>query len=228
MTHFDTWQWADFVRGLGDIASRSLMQTHLSSGCASCLKTVDTLRQVVEMASADAECAPPEYAVRYAQAAYTIRKPEPVSLARLIARLVHDSAREPLPAGLRAQDRLQRRALFAAGDYQVDLQLERQPVTHLITLVGQVAGRLHSTSLADVPVWLMERDSMVENTTCNTFGEFHLEYEPRRNLRLLVPLSDVGKRLEIALDHLIPGGRLPSRGANAARNAAKRKPRGQA
>jgi hypothetical protein len=52
----------------------------------------------------------------------------------------------------------------------------------------------------------MERESLVESTVCNQFGEFQMEYEPRRNLRLYVPLPEAGKRLEIPLSRLTPGG----------------------
>lgn len=223
MTHFNNWQWVDFVRGLGDASTRSMMQSHLSSGCAGCRKTADTLRAVVVEARADAAFAPPEPVIRSAHAIYTLGKPERVGLVSVIAQLIRDSAREPLPAGLRSQDRLSRRALYEAGDYHVDLQLERQPASGLITLVGQLAARRPPTTITDVPVWLMERDSLVENTTCNAFGEFQLEYQPRRNLRLFVPLREAGKRLEIALDHLTPGGRNPMRGALPARKAPRRK-----
>lgn len=227
MAHFDSGHWADFVRGLGDETTRSAMQSHLSSGCASCQRTVETLRGVAAAARADLDAAPPEYVVRYAHAVYSLARPE-TKLARLVARLVHDSAREPLPAGIRSEDRLSRRALFAAGDYQVDLQLEHQPASHLITLVGQVVARLRSTNLADVPVWLMQRESLLESTACNTFGEFHLEYQPRRNQRLLFPLNDLGQRIEIALDHLNPA-RKPRQGAAwAPRSSSRRKPRGHA
>jgi hypothetical protein len=214
MAHFDNWHWTDFVRGLCDEATASAMQAHLSSGCPSCQRTVEMLRAVFVAAQGEAAVAPPEHAVRYAHAVYSLNKPDS-KLERLVARLVRDSAREPLPAGIRGQERLSRRALFAAGDYQVDLQLERQPTSDVISLVGQVVGREQASNLADVPVWLMQRESLVERTTCNTFGEFSLEYEPRRNLRLLFPLQEVGKRLEIALDHLSPGKKLiPARPAS--------------
>jgi hypothetical protein len=215
MTHFDSWHWADFVRGLCDEPTQSVMRAHLSSGCLNCQKTVDTLRAIVAVAQEEAAVAPPEYAVRYAEAFYSHVRPQ-TTLERLVAQLVYDSATEPLPAGIRAGERLSRRALFAAGDHQVDLQLDRQPMSDIVTLVGQVVGRHQAANLADVPVWLMERDSLVTRTTCNTFGEFHLEYEPRRNLRLLFSLEEVGKRLEIALDHL-------SRGKKASSARSKRK-----
>src|SRR5688572_21136116 len=137
MKHFDIWEWADFVRGLGDRGVRSRMQAHQSE-CPRCEKTAGTLRDIVAAARADADYDPPEHAVRYAKAVYALAAPEKVRLPRLIARLVHDSMREPLPAGIRAQDRVSRRALYEAGGYHLDLQLERQPASGLIVLVGQL------------------------------------------------------------------------------------------
>lgn len=222
MKHFDIWQWADFVRGLGDNVALSGMETHLSSGCRRCQNTVATLRGVVEAAQADAQYEPPEYAMRYAKAVYAHASPEKISLPRLIARLVYDSMNEPLPAGIRAQDRSSRRALYEAGGYHLDLQLERQPASGLIILVGQLADRLQpSTSTADVPVWLMERESLVASTVCNHFGEFQLEYEPRRHLRLYVPLPEAGKRLEVPLNRLTPAGVRRRRAAT--RKSSRRK-----
>ena len=215
MAHFDSWHWADFVRGLCDEPTRSVMQDHLSSGCPGCQRTVDTLRKIIVAAKEDV--APPEYVVRYAQAAFSHRRPD-TKLERLIARLVYDSAREPLAAGLRTEERVSRRAIFAAGDHQVDLQLDREPTSDVITLIGQVVGRDQTSGLADVPVRLMQRDRLVTRTMCNAFGEFHLEYEPRRHLRLLFSLEEVGKSVEIALD-------LLGRGTKPSATKTKQKPR---
>lgn len=219
MAHFDSWHWADFVRGLSDEPTRSVMHAHLSSGCPSCQRTVDTLRAIVVAAKGEVAVTPPEYAVRYAQAVYSHGRLE-TKLERLVARLVYDSAREPLPAGIRAGERVSRRAMFAAGNHQVDLQLDREPTSDVVTLIGQLVGRPRALNPADVSVWLMQRERIVTSTMCNTFGEFHLEYEPRRNLRLLFSLQEAGNRLEIALDHLSRGTKSPS-----ARSATKRRPR---
>lgn len=207
MKHYENWVWADFVRGLVEPAVRQLMEAHLSAGCARCAKTVDMLRAVATASQKEAQYAPPDYALRLARAIFATASPEKITLRRVLARLLFDSDLEPLPAGLRAQDRVSRRALYEAGGYHVDIQLERQPTSDVVTLVGQLADRIQpETSTADVPVWLMERESLVESTVCNQFGEFQLEYEPRRNLRLFVPLPEAGKRLEIPLSRLTPGG----------------------
>ena len=207
MKHYDNWHWADFVRDLVEPTLRRSMASHLSTGCGRCAKVVDMLRAVTVSARQEAQYEPPASAVRIARALFATANPEKISLRRLVGRLIHDSFLEPLPAGLRAQDRVSRRALYEAGGYHVDIQLERQPTSDIVTLVGQLADHVQpETSTADVPIWLMERESLVESTVCNQFGEFQLEYEPRRNLRLYVPLPEAGKRLEIPLSRLTPGG----------------------
>src|SRR5262245_25343926 len=109
------------------------MASHLSSRCAGCQQIVKGLRGVALTARGELAYEAPESAVRLAQAIYSLQRPDSASLPRLIARLVHDSARAPLPAGIRAQNSLSRHALFEAGSYYLDLQLEHQPVSGLVT-----------------------------------------------------------------------------------------------
>jgi hypothetical protein len=218
MKHFGIWQWADFVRDLGEQETRSAMAMHLSSGCPRCQRIVNVLRSVAVTARSEFDYEPPGHAIRYAQAIYTLQRPEKATFARLVARLVHDSVRAPLPAGMRAQNRLSRHALFEAGSYYLDLQLEHQPASGLITLIGQLADRTKpETSTAETPVWLKERKRLVATTLCNRFGEFQLEYAPTRNLRLHVPLPAARKRLEISLNRLNPAPLSQSRSAKITR-----------
>jgi hypothetical protein len=204
MKHFNIWQWADYARGLADDGDRSAMDAHLASGCARCARTAGTFRSVTAVAGGEGGCEPPEHAIRYAQAIYSLFRPETTSLPRLLARLVHDSMREPLPAGIRAQSRLSRHALFEAGSYYLDLQLELQRPSGPVTLVGQLADRHNPAAHSAVPVWLMQQKSVVASTLCDRFGEFQLEYTPSRDLRLCVPLREMNKRLEIPLNRLTP------------------------
>ena len=228
MKHFNIWQWTDYVRVLGEEVARSAMDAHLSAGCARCQRTVNLLRGVASTARGEAAYEPPEHAIRHAHAIYSLSRPETASLPRLIARLVHDSIRDPLPAGMRSQDRPSRHALYEAGSYCLDLQLEQQLASGLVMLIGQLADRKKpATSTADVPIWLMDRKNLVASTLCNPFGEFQLEYAPARDLRLHVPLRAAGKRLEVPLDRLTPGLPGKSRAAKTARRQIKRKPRGR-
>src|SRR6188768_166412 len=105
MKHFNIWQWADYARGLADDIPRAAMDAHLASGCARCARTANTFRSLTAVAAGEFGHEPPEHAIRYAQAVYSLFRPETTRLRRLLGRLVHDSIREPLPAGIRAQTR---------------------------------------------------------------------------------------------------------------------------
>lgn len=224
MKHFSISQWADFVRDLGDRASRSAMEAHLFLPCPPCQRTVKVLRDVAVTARREADYEPPEHAIRCAEAIYSLSRPEKAGFPRLVARLVHDSLREPLPAGMRAQSSLSRHALYEAGSYYLDLQLEQQRTSGLVTLLGQLADRKKpAASTADVPVWLMDRKRVVTTTFCNRLGEFQLEYAPASRLRLCVPLREARKRLEVSLNSLTPGPPSSSRPAKITQRPSRRK-----
>src|SRR2546425_828568 len=106
MEHFDIVQWADFVRGLPGLADRTAMEEHLSSGRQRCAGAVRQLRKLVAVAGSDARYKVPDYAVDYVKAIYPLQQPAKVHiLAHTHTRLIHDSFREPLPAGIRSQGR---------------------------------------------------------------------------------------------------------------------------
>lgn len=201
MNHFTIWDWADFSRGVADEAVRPAMQAHLSSGCARCERSVRLLRGVSATALGEAHFEPPDRAMRYARALFSLQKPEKTGLARLVGRLIHDSALAPLPAGMRseAQADQTRHLLYEAGGYYLDVQVE-QPEPGRVSLVGQIAARNNpDASTANLPVWLLDRTSLVASTISNRFGEFQLDSVPAKNLLLRVPLPDVGKRLEVSV-----------------------------
>jgi len=210
MKHFTVWDWVDFVGSVDEPETHAAMNAHLGS-CPSCQRTVEMLRSVGELALRESGYEPPERALRYAQAIYSLYRPEKSGLARLIAQLVHDSAAVQLPVGIRAEDRLSRHLVYQAENYYLDLQLEYQP-SGRVTLVGQLANQgAPAVSTANVPVCLMERTTLLASTLCNQLGEFHLECAPSRNLRLHLPLPTAGKQLEVPLSDLDPDSRIPLR-----------------
>ena len=95
MTHFNAWEWTDFVSGTDGAGLHSEMSTHLA-GCARCQRTVDTLKTVTQLAQREGGYEPPEHAIRYAHAIYSLYRPEKSGLVQLIARLMHDSGLQVL------------------------------------------------------------------------------------------------------------------------------------
>jgi hypothetical protein len=207
MSHYDLEQWADFSRGLDRDIDRSAMETHLSTGCERCGRLAKMFGNVAAIARMEAVYEPPVSAIRLARAIHQPRKPE-----RTLARLVFDSFREPMLAGVRTQDRQTRHTLYEAGGYCVDLRLEQQRPGELAFLVGQLADRDHpGTGADDVRVELKTRKGILASANCNRFGEFQLEYRPEPALRLDVILGTSGRRLELPLGGLMdkPAGRGP-------------------
>ena len=205
--HLDTWKWVDYVRGVGEEAGRSAMEAHLSSGCRRCQTIVRTLRSVATAAGVETDYEPPEGVIRRAQAIFPPHRPE----MSVLAKLIYDSFREPLPAGMRAQGRLARHALYEAGDFFVDLQLEHEASSGTVMLVGQVSDREHPRiNTTSLPILLMARKGLVTSAMCNRLGEFEMAFRPARDLRLHVPLRESGGHVDLKMDELSPV-RLPGR-----------------
>lgn len=184
MTHFDITRWADYVRGLGEPAARADMMEHLSS-CRKCQTTVALFEKMVPVARAEVCHQVPDYAVHCAKAIYILQQPETVHiLAGVRSKLVFDSFCEPLPAGVRSQSRISRQTLYEAGDYAMDLRQEHERGSRQVTLVGQIVKRTGpGKAVANVPVCLLSGKTVVARAVSNQFGEFQMEYDPRKHLR---------------------------------------------
>ena len=198
--HVDITEWVDFVRGLGGSADRAAKERHLASGCQRCQRIVRVLGGFAALAPI-IEAGPTEQTLRRAEAIFPRRQPK----AGFLPRLVFDSFREPLPVGIRAEDQPARHVLYQAGGYFLDLQLEREPASDVITLIGQLSDRQQpATTTGNLPVLLMAPEGPVASAMSNRVGEFQLDYKPARNLRLHILLQAVGGRIDVGLDRLSP------------------------
>jgi hypothetical protein len=206
--HFQIQQWLDFLHGFAGEKDRVAMENHLSLGCEKCAGTVGRLRRFVAAASADAAYEVPDYAVRSARAIFALQRPQKVLiLPRLVAKLVFDSFREPVLAGVRSQHRITRQAMYEAGDYCVDLRMEREQGSSSVALVGQIANRIQPEQrIASVPIILMSGKKVLGRTVSNSSGEFQIEYQPRKSLSLYVPVLQAGKQIEVPLKDLFESG----------------------
>src|SRR6266704_1632676 len=95
------------------------------------------------------------------------------------ARLIFDSALQPLPVGVRSAQPAEQRLLYESGDVMVDLWLELQRDSQRINLVGQILHEAKSTlRLPCAPVVLQSKAEPIEATTRNQLGEFQLDFDP--------------------------------------------------
>jgi hypothetical protein len=204
MGHFDMTQWVDFARGLTPEPKRPALEAHLAS-CPECQTMVDFLRQITEIAGADPKVEVPAAVIRSAKFIFPATEVAAIpKLRRLAARLIFNPQAEPLPVGIRSEYRPVRQMVYEAGDYCVDLRVDSDRDSTHVTLVGQIANQsAPAKPLAGTPVILMSGKRMVCETVSNDFGEFCLEYTPKPNLRLCLPLESSGVQVEVALNRLL-------------------------
>jgi len=203
MSHFDINDWTDFARGCATGPDRAQMQAHLEDGCRRCRATVDLLQRVVVAVRADGLYEPPPDIVRCAKAISALQRPRATARGEWsVARLIYDSMREPLPAGIRAETRASRHAVFEAGSLFIDLRLEREQAQ--MRLVGQLTHREDPTRFPMAsPVLLLGRRDVVAHAVSNQFGEFQMNYPPVRDLRLCIALPDhPASRVEVSLNQI--------------------------
>jgi hypothetical protein len=126
------------------------------------------------------------------------------ALQLLMAHVTYDSTADLQPAGARATRPASRQMLYEAGDFCLDLRFDRERDSLEVMLVGQVANQKNPEfRVAKLPVLILSGQKVVTQTASNEFGEFSLEYIPRPNLRLCVPVKDAGVRLEVPLKRLL-------------------------
>ena len=205
MKHFGLAEWTDYARRVAAEDQRKAMEAHLAEGCKNCERSLDLIGTFAKTAKTAASYEAPDYMVRCARAIFALQQPEKVHiLPRALARLLYDSFREPLPAGIRSQQRLSRQALYEAGDFRLDLRLEQERGGSSVSLVGQIENRRDPQKrVGQIPVLLASGKEVVAKTLSNHFGEFQFTYRPKTGLRLYVPvLGEQTGGVDVALSGL--------------------------
>jgi hypothetical protein len=200
MNHFTFGEWADFARHLQDPVSTEHMQRHLDGGCQRCSQAVRMWQNLIDFGSRETLYSPPDRVLRTVKGYVQLLKParRSAGVMAMLARLVFDSSREPLPAGIRSSRASARQLVYSAGDFLIDLRLERRPGG--VSLVGQAQQRT-GAKLTGIDVIALKGTRTVLQTKANRFGEFQLDLESGRNeevslvikgaASIVIPLPDV-------------------------------------
>ncbi|MBS1859014.1 MAG: hypothetical protein JST11_26815 [Acidobacteria bacterium] len=209
MEHFDIGRWTDYVRGVVPKLEKESMDHHLTLGCTECNQLVGLMRRVWE--ESRAEVSVPEYLVRSAEAVFhapasAAPSPDWLSLPRLAARLVFSSLLAPAPAGARSAGEAVAQAVYHAGNVAIDMQLDCEPESTELTLVGQVLDLEQAGKpIEAVPVMLTARKKVVASSQSNRFGEFCLVSRVQPGLTLCLHLASGAKKVSIPLSKLMAG-----------------------
>lgn len=224
MKHFDSSQWSDFVRNLTDGENKESMIGHLDHGCKKCRQTVDLWHHLVQCATNETQYQVPEHVVRLAKSIFVLNHPEKVQrIPRIYARLIFDSSRSPVLAGVRSGQVFSRQALYQARNFSLDLRLDQEPRSSRVMLVGQIADSKEPTrQLSEVAVFLMRGKQIVAQAVSNRFGEFQMEYQARNDLRLRVLIGGLTRQIEVPLKQFMQPNLPENRLSNAVLSKRKK------
>jgi hypothetical protein len=227
MKHYDISDWSDFVRGLTQGADRIAMEKHLEFGCTKCQRTERMFHRLARIASTEGRYRVPQAVEHLAKAIFAMQQPGRLSrLPRFVPKLIFDSFRSPLPAGVRSRQGMTRQALYRdhAANFSLDLRLDHEPGSSQVVLVGQIANfKEPAKRHSHVPIFLLSGRDIVARTVSNQLGEFQLECQAKKRLRLCVPINDLEstRLMEISLNQLVRGNPTENEPSTSKRTTRK-------
>lgn len=199
MEHFSPEEWVDFAREVVKRGRKELMQQHLDDGCKQCGEAMKTWARTWQAARRERSYEPPEAAARMAKSLLPLHgktaKPS-------VARLLFDSFRGPVIAGVRSASMTARQMLYGVGTYRIDLRMEPQMDSDKVSLVGQVLNSADPVKAgAQVTVTLLRGNKVLGESQTNSLGEFHLECSLEGQLQLLLALP---RARDVKIPLLVP------------------------
>lgn len=192
--HFSDEAWADFARRQGDREQRAQLQQHLDAGCERCAETLGVWTDVADLVGQEASYEPPAEVVASMKGRFAVSRPEGLlERAARSASLIFDSFRQPALAGVRAGGPSPQYLLYKAGRYLIRLQVEREAGSDRLAVVGQIVDEANPKgTLQDLPVLLLSDKETLDRALTNTLGEFELNSDPSKDLRISIGIPEIG------------------------------------
>jgi len=200
MTHFADETWADYVRSVAADEMKAEVAAHLEQGCQECRAALEQWQAFATATQAEKSYTPPASVVRMIKREFAIQNP-PAEKKVLLPQLVFDSLGQPSPVGVRSSGMTARQVVYEIDGVTIDLRVETNPPSHLLTAVGQVLEKQGPRGIP-IPVLVFnDRGDAVVETQTTDFGEFQFEFDPKEPLRLSIEL-DLRRSLQLPLREL--------------------------
>jgi CheY-like chemotaxis protein len=120
----------------------------------------------------------------------TPRSRELATRAMQVARMIFDSFRYPLPAGVRSSTSAARQLAYQHNKTIIDVSIEFVEGTGRMSLTGQVLDGEKKGKNDSLPVLLVSGVGTLARTATNQFGEFHVECDFPEDVSLEVRLGE--------------------------------------
>jgi hypothetical protein len=210
MEHFSIDDWVDFARQVEGQNHTVAMQRHLDDGCSKCLMILNTWKRVNTLAHGESTFNPPDSAVRAVQASFALRKTISAPAGTLeLARLLFDSALQPIALGVRGGSPIVRQLLYRSGSVCIDMRMQPTPGSDSVVLMGQLLDSSKPDhGVSGIPVSLLCGGDTVSRGQTNDVGEFDFGITALDRLQLVfgigasrtivVPVPDGDGSLDMA------------------------------
>jgi hypothetical protein len=187
--HFSDEDWLDFVRDVLPRPRRAVLEGHLHEDCTQCLRSQSFWENVRDVASRHARSeVPPEVIEAEEGLIKSMRRRSVLPAQARRALPIYDSLLVPLMAGVRSTGLSARRVVHRWNQWTVDLRIETEPGDRL-SLAGQVLRPgWRPLKEFNTGVLLMSRDTVLQETGMNQFGEFQFTVQGAPDLTIFIEL----------------------------------------
>jgi hypothetical protein len=168
------------------------MQQHLDDGCSKCQKIVETWRHVMDIAKLQNSFEPPKWAVEAVNASFSLRKVAPILAGKLeLAKLLFDSAFQPVAVGVRGSSPVGRQLLYKSGSVCIDMRMQPKPGSDSVVIMGQLLDSAKPDhGVSGIPVSLLSQGDTVSRGKTNDVGEFDFGITALDHLQLVFGIGD--------------------------------------
>ena len=192
MKHLSIDDCVDFARQAEGADQRMKMQQHLDTGCTKCSKTLEIWRRVMNLANREPSYEPPVWAVQAVNASFAVSRAIPHPAGKLeLARLLFDSALQPIALGVRGTGSVVRQLLYRSGSMCIDMRMQPKPGSDSMVLIGQLMDSTKPDhGIGGIPVSLLSKGDTVSRVRTNDVGEFDFGIAALSNLQLVFGIGD--------------------------------------
>lgn len=195
MEHFSIDEWIDFARGVDRKEKTEKMREHLNHGCAKCSQTLEKWRHIVDFANQERNFEPPAYALQAVKTSFILHKTfsakENKDKKFEIARLLFDSALQPVTAGVRSTASVVRQLLYRSGSVCIDMRMQPRPGSQSMVLMGQLLDSAKPDhGISGIPVSLLCKGDTLSQSRTNDVGEFDFGVTAADHLQLVFGMAD--------------------------------------
>jgi hypothetical protein len=192
MKHFSIDDWIDFARQVEGRDQKAAMQQHLNEGCTKCQTIVETWRHVMDIAKLQNAFEPPAWAIEAVNISFALRKVVPFPASKIeLAKLLFDSALQPITVGVRGGSPMVRQLLFKSGSVCIDMRMQPKPGSDSMVLMGQLLDSAKPDhGVSGIPVSLLCQGDTVLRGKTNDVGEFDFGITALDHLQLVFGIGD--------------------------------------